>query len=90
MAWRAEYKRRNWNCVIGWDAISWYAKYLYDEWLKSLTPAQIKRLEECHQKEKENKKSWKMHSSILWIRAMSLIDSGYNTREKIYGKKERK
>lgn len=55
MAWRAECKRRNWHCAIGWDAISWYARYLYNEWLKSLTPAQKKKLEEYHQKEKDRK-----------------------------------
>lgn len=31
MAWRAELRRRKWYCINGWDAISWYRKYLYDE-----------------------------------------------------------
>lgn len=55
MAWLAECKRRNWHCVLGWNAISWYSRYLYDEWLKSLTTAQIKKLEDYHQKEKDRK-----------------------------------
>lgn len=55
MTWHAECKRRNWYCILGWDAISWYSKFLYDEWLRSLTPAQIKKLKEYHKREKERK-----------------------------------
>lgn len=73
MAWRAECKRRNWNCVIEWDAISWYSKYLYDEWLKSLTPAQIKRLEECHQKEKERKQKELENAFINFVDTCNVL-----------------
>lgn len=45
MAWKAECNRRKWYCILGWDAVSWFSEYSYNEWRRSLTPAQIRKLE---------------------------------------------
>lgn len=53
MAWKAECNRRKWYCILGWDAVSWFSEYNYNEWRRSLTPAQIRKLEEYEKKQKE-------------------------------------
>ena len=53
MAWKAECNRRKWYCILGWDAVSWFSEYSYNEWRRSLTPAQIRKLEEYEKKQKE-------------------------------------
>lgn len=50
MTWYAECKRRNWYCILGWDAISWYSDFLYTEWYNSLTPEQKQKLEDYKKK----------------------------------------
>lgn len=50
MAWKAECNRRKWYCILGWDAASWFSEYNYNEWRRSLTPAQIRKLEEYEKK----------------------------------------
>ena len=52
MAWKAECNRRSWYCIFGWDATSWFSEYSYNEWRRSLTPAQIRKLEEYERKQK--------------------------------------
>ena len=53
MAWKAECNRRSWYCIFGWDATSWFSEYSYNEWRRSLTPAQIRKLEE-YERDLEN------------------------------------
>ena len=53
MAWKAECNRRSWYCIFGWDATSWFSEYSYNEWRRSLTPAQIRKLEEYERQQKE-------------------------------------
>ena len=55
MAWKAECNRRKWYCILGWDAVSWFSEYSYNEWRRSLTPAQIRKLEEYEKKQKEKR-----------------------------------
>lgn len=55
MAWKAECNRRKWYCILGWDAVSWFSKYSYNEWRRSLTPEQIRKLEEYEKKQKEKR-----------------------------------
>lgn len=55
MAWKAECNRRSWYCIFGWDATSWFSEYSYNEWRRSLTPAQIRKLEEYEKKQKEKR-----------------------------------
>lgn len=55
MAWKAECNRRKWYCILGWDAVSWFSEYSYNEWRRSLTPAQIRKLEEYERKQKEKR-----------------------------------
>ena len=52
MAWKAECNRRKWYCILGWDAVSWFSEYSYNEWRRSLTPEQIRKLEEYEKKQK--------------------------------------
>ena len=55
MAWKAECNRRKWYCILGWDAASWFSEYNYNEWRRSLTPAQIRKLEEYEKRQKEKR-----------------------------------
>ena len=55
MAWKAECNRRKWYCIFGWDAVSWFSEYSYNEWRRSLTPAQIRKLEEYEKWQKEKR-----------------------------------
>lgn len=55
MAWKAECNRRSWYCIFGWDATSWFSEYSYNEWRRSLTPEQIRKLEEYEKKQKEKR-----------------------------------
>lgn len=55
MAWKAECNRRSWYCIFGWDATSWFSEYSYNEWRRSLTSAQIRKLEEYERKQKEKR-----------------------------------
>lgn len=57
MTWHAECKRRNWYCILGWDAISWYSNFLYTEWYNSLTPEQKHKLEEYKKKKQKERES---------------------------------
>ena len=56
MAWKAECNRRKWYCILGWDAASWFSEYNYNEWRRSLTPAQIRKLEEYEKRQKRKEK----------------------------------
>ena len=53
MAWKAECNRRKWYCILEWDAVSWFSEYSYNEWRRSLTPEQIRKLEEYEKKQKD-------------------------------------
>ena len=65
MAWKAECNRRKWYCILGWDAVSWFSEYSYNEWRRSLTPEQIRKLEEYEKKQKEKReKDLKMLPSL--------------------------
>lgn len=55
MAWKAECNRRKWYCIFGWDATSWFSEYSYNEWRRSLTTEQIRKLEEYEKKQKEKR-----------------------------------
>lgn len=59
MAWKAECNRRKWYCILGWDAVSWFSEYSYNEWRRSLTPEQIRKLEEYERKQKEKREKRK-------------------------------
>lgn len=59
MAWKAECNRRKWYCILGWDAVSWFSEYSYNEWRRSLTPEQIRKLEEYEKKQKEKREKRK-------------------------------
>ena len=63
MTWYAECKRRNWYCILGWDAISWYSDFLYTEWYNSLTPEQKHKLEE-YKKKKQKEKEAELESTF--------------------------
>ena len=71
MAWKAECNRRSWYCIFGWDATSWFSEYSYNEWRRSLTPEQIRKLEEYEkkQKEKSEKDLEKAFATILTMYA---------------------
>lgn len=56
MAWKAECNRRKWYCIFGWDAVSWFSECSYNEWRRSLTPEQIRKLEEYEKKAKREKR----------------------------------
>lgn len=61
MAWKAECNRRKWYCILGWDAVSWFSEYNYNEWRRSLTPAQIRNWKSTREnKKRKEKKTWKM------------------------------
>ena len=64
MAWKAECNRRKWYCILGWDAVSWFSEHSYNEWRRSLTPAQIRKLEEYEKKQKE-KREKDLENAIL-------------------------
>ena len=55
MAWKAECNRRKWYCIFGWDAVSWFSECSYNEWRRSLTPEQIRKLEEYEKRQKEKR-----------------------------------
>ena len=55
MAWKAERNRRKWYCIFGWDAVSWFSECSYNEWRWSLTPEQIRKLEEYEKRQKEKR-----------------------------------
>lgn len=55
MAWKAECNRRKWYCIFGWDAVSWFSECSYNEWRRSLTPKQIRKLEEYEKRQKEKR-----------------------------------
>lgn len=44
MAYWAECVRRHWWCVNGFDWISWFSKFHYDNWWNSLTDEQRERI----------------------------------------------
>lgn len=44
MAFWAECVRRNWWCVNGFDWISWFSEYDYNNWWNSLTDEQRERI----------------------------------------------
>lgn len=69
MAWKAECNRRKWYCILGWDAVSWFSEYSYNEWRRSLTPAQIRKLEEYEkkQKEKREKDFWNTYIHVVSV-----------------------
>ena len=71
MAWKAVCNRRKWYCIFGWDAVSWFSEYNYNEWRRSLTPAQIRKPEEYEkkQKEKSEKDLEKAFATILTLYA---------------------
>lgn len=69
MTWYAECQRRKWYCINGWDAISWYSKYLYDEWYNSLTEEQKEKLEEVRRRREEKRKA-ELKSDILRLGTM--------------------
>lgn len=79
MAWYAELKRRKWYCINQWDAISWYKKYLYDEWYNSLTDEQKERLEEHRRREKERKER-ELETSLMHLAYMTATICGLNAR----------
>ena len=83
MAWKAECNRRKWYCIFGWDAVSWFSEYSYNEWRRSLTPAQIRKLEE-HEKRQKEKKTWKM----LWLQLQRYMQLQYESQ--ISGKERSK
>lgn len=55
MAWKAECNRRKWYCIFVWDAVSWFSECSYNEWRRSLTPEQIRKLEEYEKRQKEKR-----------------------------------
>ena len=55
MAWKAECNRRKWYCIFGWDAVFWFSEYSYNEWRRSLTSEQIRKLEEYEKRQKEKR-----------------------------------
>lgn len=55
MAWKDECNRRKWYCIFGWDAVSWFSECSYNEWRRSLTPEQIRKLEEYEKRQKEKR-----------------------------------
>ena len=55
MPWKAECNRRKSYCIFGWDAVSWFSECSYNEWRRSLTPEQIRKLEEYEKRQKEKR-----------------------------------
>ena len=66
MPWHAECKRRNWYCILGWDAISWYSDFLYTEWYNSLTPEQKQKLED-YKKKKQAEQAEELKSAFACL-----------------------
>lgn len=75
MTWRAELRRRKWYCINGWDAISWYRKYLYDEWYASLTDEQKARLEEQKRRE-DAKRQRELETDLMKLATMTSMVCG--------------
>lgn len=75
MAWYAELKRRKWYCINGFNMISWYSQYLYDEWYNSLTDEQKEHLAEVRRKQKE-KRDRELQNSVMRLMMMTGFISG--------------
>ena len=61
MAWKAECNRRKWYCILGWDAVSWFSEYSYNEWRRSLTRNRFGNWKNMKRnKKRKEKKTWKM------------------------------
>lgn len=85
MAWKAELKRRKWYCIKGFDMVSWYSQYLYDEWYNSLTEEEKQRLEEYRRKKKE-KEAEEARAAVMRLMSMSAMIAGLNSRKSNYEK----
>lgn len=79
MAWYAELCRRRWYCINGFDAISWYTKYLYDEWWNSLTDEQRERVE-LRRKQRAEKAEREFKQSMFNLLAMTTTIAGVSGR----------
>ena len=79
MAWRAELKRKNWYCIKGFDMISWYHRFLYDEWYNSLTEEEKMKLEERRRKKKEQDEK-EAHDAVMRLLTISAMMAGVNAR----------
>lgn len=83
MAWYAELKRRHWYCINEWDAISWYSKYIYETWYKSLTPEQKTKLAENEQRKQEKRDAdAKKSLARLGILMGTILGEAYNSRNR--------
>lgn len=74
MAWYAELKRIKWYCINGWDAITWYSDYLYDEWWNSLTDEDKKKIEEYRRKKEEQRRKELDKSIMKFCMLLDTID----------------
>lgn len=84
MAWYAELKRKKWYCINQFDAISWYKKYLYDEWYNSLSDEQKQILEEYRRKRAE-KIEREAQEALQRLAIMTGIISGVSNKTKYHG-----
>ena len=92
MAWKAECNRRKWYCIFGWDAVSWFSEYSYNEWRQSLTPEQIWRLEEYEKRQKEKREKRKRLGKCFCCNAdnVQLHLEAYVNKSQITGKERSK
>lgn len=84
MAWYAELKRRRWYCINGFDIISWYSQYLYDEWYNSLTDEQKEELAEAKRRKEEERKR-EVNTAIMKLAMMTGICAGISNHDKYHG-----
>ena len=90
MAWRAELKRRGWYCICGVNMISWYSKYLYDEWWNSLSQEQKERIEQ-RRKDKREREARECKELMYRLMSMTMMVSNMSahasakSREKYNG-----
>lgn len=75
MAYFAEFLRRHWYCICGFNMINEYKRFLYEEWYNSLTEEQKIRLEE-NRKRREEKREKELNTEIAKLAMMTGMISG--------------
>lgn len=84
MAWRAELLRRQWYCIKGFNMVTWYSNFLYDEWWNSLSEEQRQKIEN-YRRAKREREQRESRAAIMRLMSMSCIIAGVNERTRHAG-----
>ena len=79
MAWRAELIRRRWYCINGFDMITWYSNFLYDEWWNSLSEEQRQKIEN-YRRNKREREQREARMAVMRLMFMSCMIAGISER----------